>query len=434
MAAPLLILILLPLLLIGLRLIKTGLWPRRQGDTPHCRACGYNVTGLVGERCPECGGALGPRRIVFGERQRSPGRTVGGIACLLPFLMIAGLVVAHIDWYRLSPSFLLIADLQSSRPNRSWNELDRRIQAGALSGGSRSKLIELGLKEQAALVPSPIGDELLNQLGTWAMAGQLSEAQAKTFYGQMVTTGIQVRPKVITGDSVPVGMMRRGACPNNLTVELVDGEVLIDGGKIAAGSGGSSFSGRGGRGSSLRGVAYNELGPHKVQLKYTVLIHAGPTTGPVLHRREEMLEADFEVVPVDPQYAIRLKSDPALKQGIQKAIVPQTLHLGEYSKGHLETIYKIDKMPIDVAFEVFIRVGGREYRVGTLTRKRGESTTLHTGGQIKAQPFTQCDLILRSSEKVARETLDMQEIWDGELIYENLPVSLGPHAATQPQP
>lgn len=30
---------------------------RRRGDStaPHCLACGYNLTGLIGGRCPECG-------------------------------------------------------------------------------------------------------------------------------------------------------------------------------------------------------------------------------------------------------------------------------------------------------------------------------------------------------------------------------------------
>ena len=40
-------LILLP---FGLVFLKIGLWPRRQGDAPHCRKCGYNLTGLESAR------------------------------------------------------------------------------------------------------------------------------------------------------------------------------------------------------------------------------------------------------------------------------------------------------------------------------------------------------------------------------------------------
>ena len=55
------------LLLLGLWLLKTGLWPRRRGDTPYCRKCGYNLTALTSERCPECGSIVARAGTVRGE-------------------------------------------------------------------------------------------------------------------------------------------------------------------------------------------------------------------------------------------------------------------------------------------------------------------------------------------------------------------------------
>ena len=46
---------LIVLSILAIWLLKTGIWPRRRGVTPHCAGCGYNLTGLTGERCPECG-------------------------------------------------------------------------------------------------------------------------------------------------------------------------------------------------------------------------------------------------------------------------------------------------------------------------------------------------------------------------------------------
>ncbi|MCK4342815.1 MAG: hypothetical protein KAY37_13945, partial [Phycisphaerae bacterium] len=61
------------LLALGAWLFITGRFPKRQGDTPFCRKCGYNLTGLatgaINDRCPECGSSLIPSAIVIGERR-----------------------------------------------------------------------------------------------------------------------------------------------------------------------------------------------------------------------------------------------------------------------------------------------------------------------------------------------------------------------------
>jgi len=60
--------------IVGLILLRVGFFPKRRGDTPYCRKCGYNQTGAPSATCPECGadsqnpprpwrlgGCLGPR-------------------------------------------------------------------------------------------------------------------------------------------------------------------------------------------------------------------------------------------------------------------------------------------------------------------------------------------------------------------------------------
>lgn len=46
-------------------------WPR-QGTTPYCRPCGYNLTGLTTPRCPECGSTVTPATTVRGSRRITP--------------------------------------------------------------------------------------------------------------------------------------------------------------------------------------------------------------------------------------------------------------------------------------------------------------------------------------------------------------------------
>jgi predicted RNA-binding Zn-ribbon protein involved in translation (DUF1610 family) len=61
--------------LLGLFLLWRGLRPRREGTTPYCRKCGYNLTGTdrtaADARCSECGThVIDDSGVVFGERVR----------------------------------------------------------------------------------------------------------------------------------------------------------------------------------------------------------------------------------------------------------------------------------------------------------------------------------------------------------------------------
>ena len=44
--------VVLVMALVAFRVLRR---PRRHGQTPHCAHCDYNLTGLAGHRCPECG-------------------------------------------------------------------------------------------------------------------------------------------------------------------------------------------------------------------------------------------------------------------------------------------------------------------------------------------------------------------------------------------
>jgi hypothetical protein len=50
------------MLFLGAGVPTSVLWclDRRRGSPGHCRACGYNLTGNVSGRCPECGQAIEP--------------------------------------------------------------------------------------------------------------------------------------------------------------------------------------------------------------------------------------------------------------------------------------------------------------------------------------------------------------------------------------
>lgn len=73
------------LLVLSVLLVTTGWRGRRVGESPHCKACAFDLSGLAEEqpRCPECGADITePAATVLGARRRRPRRLGFGLAGL----------------------------------------------------------------------------------------------------------------------------------------------------------------------------------------------------------------------------------------------------------------------------------------------------------------------------------------------------------------
>src|SRR5688572_25588183 len=119
-------------------LLKIGYWPRRRGQTPHCRRCGYPVVGIDSAKCPECGSVLSAHgAVVRGERRRRPGPAWAGAVLAAAAALLLGALASGrlraIDWYSHRPTGWVIGDLSSSHEaGRAWEELQKRSDAGRL--------------------------------------------------------------------------------------------------------------------------------------------------------------------------------------------------------------------------------------------------------------------------------------------------------------
>jgi hypothetical protein len=93
-------------------------------DHPHCRRCGYDLTGKPADshRCAECGADLTARRgVVMGRRRRLKSSWIfGGSLLLLISLTTGGFVVANqlrtIQWVHYFPVKLLLHQAQGNDP------------------------------------------------------------------------------------------------------------------------------------------------------------------------------------------------------------------------------------------------------------------------------------------------------------------------------
>ena len=89
-----------------------------------------------------------------------------------------------------------------------------------------------------------------------------------------------------------------------------------------------------------------------------------------------------------------------------------------------------DALPMDVAFEVFVRIGEREWPAGTAAQMAGPRASVLP--RIAMGDMTQrvrdfpadameADVVLRASPRVAEEA-GLDRIWDGEIVFENVPL------------
>lgn len=424
---------------IGAIFLRRGIWPRRVGDTPYCGRCNYNLTAMERERCPECGCDISPETIVRGQRRRRPGFIVAGAACMLPLLFVAGLSIAKVDWYRYKPTGWVIADLNTTNTvdwQRSWNELDRRIIRRELSREHESRLIDLCLVEQSKQGPtSGRMENCVDYLGDTYLRDMMSEEQAKTFFDQIVQIELQVRERVIAGDDVPYLIIEHSRCPSPpWLVNINNGRPWIDDQRVRpvrlSNEDGIQLSGVGASGySSGKLTQPLEPGAHTLKVRPLMAVRTESThsaADTIHHEREFSLESAFEVLATEPLDYITMVNDPDLHDQLLDCFEPRNFRVN-YSPVH-RVLGEIAAtvMPINVAFDVIARVRGDELVIGTIVSNKGEKPPmwhLRPFWRVDNPPIDSFDLILRSNEELVRNSVDMYEAWEGELVYEDVPVS-----------
>lgn len=450
-------------LLIGLAVLAGGLvllgrgWRgARRGDEPHCRRCGYALVGIASDKCPECGAGLAdPGAVVRGERVRRPGLVwAGAVLTLLGLgvLLVPSLgLLDRVNWYAWQPTGWVIDDLESGlsagaagKAGRAWGELQRRAKSGGLGGPHRGRLVGVVLAHQGAAGPialPAVAQPMIDWLGGEVVAGRVTDAQRDRFFRQSLRLTLTVRPTVALGDPVPFSLRHegRGASGQGWWTRIEHQGVTIDGKQVRGPGGSSGFSGLSAGGSTGSSVRADAPGVHKVAVSVRVKVFhttagfASSETTPPLHEWDVTLEGTTEVTATPPADLVKPAGADVPPAAVRAAITPREFRWRKVNWNQkaplpveLSGSIEMNPAPANLAFEVIaVAPDGKEHRVGSVTLKKGASTNWHVSGAagvFGADRPASLDIILRSSESVARGTIDLYDYWKGEVVWERVPV------------
>ena len=144
------------LLLAGAFLAWRGWRGVRVNEHPICRGCGFDLVGLSGACCPECGRGLAAKRAVtIGHRRRRVWMVLLGVILASLAAYPGGLVVMgrvkQFDWIRLRPDSMLersVTAVEAAERQRELAELVRRLKAGNLRRSRIERLVRHALELQ----------------------------------------------------------------------------------------------------------------------------------------------------------------------------------------------------------------------------------------------------------------------------------------------
>jgi hypothetical protein len=320
---------------------------------------------------------------------------------------------------------------------RAWRELERRRRESGLSESTEWHVAEAALAEQAKPTRStgPLLEPMLAYLSRRCADRKLSAGQQDRFFRQALRAELKVRPVVVAGERVHLSTTYTGNGVNDphWVTERGFGRVTVGPVTVESGVG---FPESGLRADGVIGSSSaiaSGVGPQPVTFTLPITIYQR-TTGSdkfrkVLAKFEQVLRGTTLIEEKPSASNPKMVPDPALAEGIRAAT---SIHIQRRGKSSVPAIHvQFRSPPENVAFAVSVRIDGKEV---SLEGDRNWPRNFVSCGKGKSDgewvfwddldriTATRADVILRASGRAARATVDLFEIWDGELIFKDVPI------------
>jgi hypothetical protein len=441
-------------------LLVVALRGRRVDDHPICRKCGFDLFGKPegATVCSECGADLTRQGAVrIGRREKR--RRLIGVA--LPVLIVCTAWLGLLgwgasrgtDWNKHKPVWWLMRDARgpdAAARDAALRELARRLTDGKLTPQRVDALVDLALDVQGDR-SRPWADGWGEVVGAARDAGKLSPEKWRRYARQGVEVKLETRPTLRRGD-VLVFMLNpagpRLAPGHSFGLEYERGPMRVGDWPLEERGYGSVhhlIRGRSSYGFSKRitvpdRAALAALADGSQTLRLTVRLRIADrparTPGNLVDELVEVT-APFTLLPAGAE-TVRLRNDPELKAAVEAAFSVEGL-LVEFNAipPSVEGRVMATQPPVATAFRVRARSGDNEWDLGAVNFSPGHTSSYFIGRPLRdlhgLNGTREVDIVLKPSIEEAVSTMDLTEIWGGEVVLKDVPVRTRP-PVTRPAP
>lgn len=422
--------------IIGGWLLRRGLRGRRVGDEPHCRICGYNLTGATAARCSECGAELVGNAVVIGIRHRRPASITVGSILLLVALTVgtvsARRVYTSVNWYQYYPLSWILRDLRTDQRG-AVGELNRRLGSGELSLPERDRVVNALIDKHCQPPPNRPGLWLSSVLWRLVLDDVLTDAQLKRYFSGLFTLELCLPQEVRAGSWVSLEISAQASVgivlhSDTLVYTHQVDRVSFDGEVIAV--------------NGIEEFFVNALGglPDGDSRRITILVPESAAPGATLvtyQARQSVFKQPFqpggrealwmepvilrattEVLPADAPIPVEWIDDPTLEEELIRAF--KDVFVARRSDAeHIVVSPEWHKsarpLPAPVAFEVILRIDDEEYAAGMWAFDADGEVCANFSPRLRIPDSNPPELILRASKDVAHKWCGFSKTWRGEL-------------------
>lgn len=452
-------------LLTGIVLFAIGWRGKRIDDHPLCRRCRYDLVGTVElpAKCPECGSALNnPRATRLGNRRRRRAMLTVGIVISLSSLTGGGLLgwskAKDFDWYPYKPLWMLQTEIEQDPSvggaRKATTEILRRLGNDKLSNRQVRNLVDHALDLQAD--PNANWNRFWGDLieEAWIM-GRTPDDKLKQYFqelfDQRLSFKIASRARPIEWTLYKFKFKQcRGSSGKWFRAFMETGPFRLDGVTFSDRKGGSVTNVSDGSGSGHGSNLELPDLPGKYTLTAECRIWVYPykeydaAEAPDMSHwdrwdlRKRLAACDWsqnfdtpiEIVGPDGPI-VDLVEDESLFEQIRKSITINTCSLfvrKDYISPHCWISF--DSPPIAVSFDVFWRIGDREWLVQNIAcDKEGNDSGAFSNVRPEMEGFPldadAVDIVFRSNPDYVVELVAAERLWVGEdIVFANHPLDI----------